>query len=242
METETVSDNGERSRRFCTYRIIEHAALMLLFAVLAGTGLPQKFYYLGASQSIIILSGGIDNMRVIHHIAGGLFALLTVQHVLVNFAGVMFFGWQPSMLITLRDARDAFYNVRYDLGLGDRPVPDARYSYKEKGIYWLLLMGACQMVITGFVLWFPVFATTYLPGIFIPLSKTIHTSEAMLIFLLVVTWHIYDSMLNPEVFPLDSSIFTGYSKKRRIKPRRATEAAARTNKRELAVDRNWPLL
>ncbi len=218
MGTKTVSVDEEQVPRFCTYRIIEHAALMLIFFVLAGTGLPQKFYYAGVSRSIIILLGGIDNLRFIHHFAGCLFAALAVQHVFVNFAGIMFYGWQPSMLITVRDARDAFYNVKYDLGLDDKPVRISRYSYKEKAIYWLVLMGGCQMIITGFVLWFPVLATVYLPGILIPLSKTIHTSEAMLIFLLVVTWHIYDSALSPEVFPLNTSIFTGRAKDRQKKP------------------------
>jgi cytochrome b subunit of formate dehydrogenase len=228
MASKDVSNNEERLRRFSTHRIIEHAALIILFSALALTGLPQKFYYLTISQSIIIVLGGIDVLRFMHHLAGGLFTLLAMQHIIVNFVGVMSRGWHPTMLITFQDARDAFHNVRYYLGLGDRPALWGRYSYKEKCIYWLVLLGGIQMIITGFVLWFPVTVTKFLPGLFIPLSKSVHTSEAMLIFLLVVTWHIYDSILSPDVFPLNRSIFTGYITKKQMKPRHPLEMGQST--------------
>lgn len=99
------------------------------------------------------------------------------------------------------------------------------------------------MIVTGFVLWFPVFVTKFLPGIFIPLSKTVHTSEAMLIFILVITWHIYDSVLSPDVFPFNGSIFTGYAKKKQMKMRElsATGEDIRAGEPGLLVDRNRPL-
>jgi hypothetical protein len=31
----------------------------------------------------------------------------------------------------------------------------------------------------------------------------------MLIFILIAVWHIYNAIFSPEVFPLDTSIFTG---------------------------------
>jgi len=223
MASTEVLNNAEQLRRFSAYRIIEHVVLIILFSTLALTGLPQKFYYLGISQSIIIILGGIDIMRAMHHMAGALFAVLALQHVIANFVGVMFLGWQPSMLITFQDARDAFHNVRYYLGLGDRPAFCGRYSYKEKAIYWLVLLAGIQMIVTGFVLWFPVTVTKCLPGLFVPLSKSVHTSEAMLIFLLIVTWHIYDSILSPDVFPLNKSIFTGYMTRKQMNQRHMPE-------------------
>jgi cytochrome b subunit of formate dehydrogenase len=223
MTSKEVSSNNELPRRFSVYRIVEHAVLITLFSALALTGLPQKFYYLSISQSIIIVLGGIDVLRFMHHLAGGLFTALVVQHIIINFAGVMFRRWHPTMLITFQDARDAFHNVRYYLGLDHRPALINKYSYKEKCIYWLVLLGGIQMSLTGFVLWFPVTVTKVLPGMFIPLSKSVHTSEAMLIFLLVVTWHIYDSVLSPDVFPINKSIFTGYITEEQMKRRNPPE-------------------
>ncbi len=209
MEKIEQSASVGRIKRFGPYRIIEHSVLIVLFIVLSGTGLPQKYYHLGISQSIIVILGGIDNLRLIHHFAGLLFTALTLQHIIANLIGGTFMGWVPSMLVTLKDVQDAMQNVRFQLGLDGLPASCGHFNYKEKCIYWLVLMGGIQMIVSGLVLWFPVTATQFLPGVFIPVSKIIHTSEAMLIFMLVVTWHIYDSVLSPDVFPLDKSIFTG---------------------------------
>ncbi len=209
-----LSGNVEYIRRFSFYRIVEHLVLIALFVVLAVTGLSQKFHVLGISQSVIIALGGIDSARFLHHVAGVLFTVLALQHILANFTGIVFQQGEPSMLITVKDAQDALHNVRYYLGLADRPATHGRYSYKEKFIYWLILLSGVQQIITGLILWFPVAATKYLPGQFIPAAKAVHTNEAMLIFLLMAIWHIYDSMFSPEVFPLNKSIFTGYAERR----------------------------
>ncbi len=218
MMSPEMPGSRENSRRFGVYRITEHLALIVLFVVLAATGLSQKFYTLGISQSIILALGGIDSTRVLHHFASVLFTALMFQHILVNCIGIIFEQWDTSMLISFKDAQDAVHNVRYYLGIAGQPVRDGKYSYKEKFIYWLILLGGIQQVLTGFILWFPVAVTKYLPGQFIPAAKAVHTNEAMLIFLLIGIWHIYDSMFSPEVFPLNKSIFTGYLEKRRTGP------------------------
>lgn len=209
-------DNMGNIKRFNAYRIIEHYALIILFVILALTGLPQKFYFLKISQSILVLFGGIDNARAIHHFAAIFFTILIVQHILANFIGIVFLQWRPSMLIAYKDFHDSVHNVRYCIGLVEQPAMCGRYTYKEKGIYWLTLTGGLQMMLTGFVLWFPITVTNYIHGQVIPIAKTIHSSEAMLLFLLIVTWHIYDSVFSPDVFPLNKSIFTGYITKKQM--------------------------
>jgi len=216
MASRGLSGNEEYVRRFNPYRIIEHLVLIMVFVVLATTGLVQKFYTLSVSRSIFMGLGGIDSVRQIHHIAGVCFAVLIAQHILVMLTGIIFFRWPPSMLITFKDARDAMHNVRYDMGLLDSPAMCGRYTYKEKFVYWLILLGGIQMIFTGFFLWFPVGVTQFISGQIIPVSKIIHTNNAMLIFILITVWHIYDNVLNPEVFPVNKSIFTGYITKRRM--------------------------
>jgi hypothetical protein len=67
------------------------------------------------------------------------------------------------------------------------------------------------------MLWFPTFIVKYLPGEFIPAAKAAHTNEALLAFLVIVTWHLYNAIFSPEVFPLDTSIFTGKISVKRMK-------------------------
>ena len=226
MSADTSMATPRRIRRFSTYRIVEHLLLILLFATLALTGLPQKFHQVGICQSLILLIGGIDMARIIHHWAGVLFLLLAVEHIAVNFIGIVFRQWDPSPLITLKDVKDAIHNGRYYLGLLPNPALCGRFSYKEKCVYWLVLIGGIQMIVTGFMLWFPVLVTRYLPGQFIPAAKIVHSSEAMITFLLVVTWHLYEVILSPDVFPVNKSIFTGYMEEQqaaRLHPLEGTE-------------------
>jgi formate dehydrogenase subunit gamma len=69
---------------------------------------------------------------------------------------------------------------------------------------------------TGLILWFPAFITRFLPGEVIPAAKVLHTNQAFLMFLIIALWHIYNSIFSPEVFPLDTSIFTGYISRERM--------------------------
>ncbi|MFI5323980.1 MAG: hypothetical protein ACHQ6U_10705, partial [Thermodesulfobacteriota bacterium] len=41
-------------------------------------------------------------------------------------------------------------------------------------------------------------------------------NEALLAFLVIVIWHIYNAIFSPEVFPLDTSIFTGKISRERM--------------------------
>ncbi len=209
------SDNG-KIKRFGNGRIVEHIVLIVTFLLLAATGLAQKFYYIELAQQLILALGGIDATRLIHRYTGAAFGLLLGQHVLTAVIGVSLRGWQPSMLITKKDFQDAAHNVRYYIGLEHRPAVCDRYDYKEKFTYWLVLTGGMIMAFTGLALWFPIEVAKFLPGEAIPTAKALHSNEALLIFILVIVWHIYDSIFSPDVFPLDTSIFTGYIPRQRM--------------------------
>ncbi len=223
----------QRIRRFSTYRIIEHWLLITLFFTLVLTGLPQKLHQFSLCQSIVLVLGGIDTVRSVHHFAGVLFFMLAVQHIAVNFIGIVFRQWEPSLLITLKDMKDSMHNARYYLGLLPNPALCGRFSYKEKCVYWLVLIGGIQMIMTGFMLWFPVLVTKYLPGQFIPAAKIVHSSEAMITFLLVVTWHLYEVILSPDVFPINKSIFTGFMDQQQVARLHPLQSAER---REIEAD------
>jgi hypothetical protein len=62
---------------------------------------------------------------------------------------------------------------------------------------------------TGLVLLFPIQTAALLPGQIIPAAYVAHSQEGLMAFLVVIVWHIYNAHLSPEVFPFDTSIFTG---------------------------------
>lgn len=120
------------------------------------------------------------------------------------------------MFITRKDFEDAIHNMRYYFGFEERPARCDRYDYMEKFEYWTILIGGILMILTGIVLWFPTRIARWLPGEVIPTAKALHSNEAMLIFLINAVWHIYNSIFSPEVFPLDTSIFTGRISRERM--------------------------
>jgi cytochrome b subunit of formate dehydrogenase len=161
--------------------------------------------------------GGIDNVRWIHRYAGIFFSLGLILNVVVAVAGVVRGRWTPSMFITRKDFTDAVVNMKYYFGLDDHPAKCDRYDYMEKFEYWTILMGGFLMILTGAVLWFPILITRILPGEIIPAAKALHSNEALLIFLINALWHIINAVFSPEAFPLDTSIFTGYISRERMR-------------------------
>lgn len=199
----------ERMRRFGRMRIAEHWAIIVTTLALFATGLSQRFWSAAAAQWFILKLGGIDNVRLVHRYAGAVFSFQVLANILVGVAGVLWGKWPPSMAVTRKDFADAIHNIRYYFGLEDRPALCDRYDYLEKFEYWTILLGGLLMMATGFVLWFPVAVTRVFPGEVIPVAKVLHSNEALLIFLINALWHIYNAIFAPEVFPLDTSIFTG---------------------------------
>ncbi len=211
-----ASGREERMKRFSTARIAEHCLHIITFGVLVATGLSQKFFSLDISQWLIMKLGGIDSVRFIHRCAGIVFVFATCTHIVAATLGVVLRKWQPSMVITRNDFTNAIHDIRYYIGLENSPAPCDRYTYKQKFEYWGILTGGLLMIGSGLILWFPALAVSFLPGEFIPLAKTLHSNEAMVIVLLIAVWHIYNAIFSPEVFPLDTSIFTGYISRDRM--------------------------
>jgi formate dehydrogenase subunit gamma len=195
--------------RFSVRQRIEHLLVMVLFVILAVTGLPQKFADAAWARAAVDLMGGIERTRWLHRAAGVLFTALAVVHLSVAVLLVATRRAPLSVVPTRKDFRDVVANLRYYLRLSDVPPRFDRFDYREKFEYWGLVMGALIMSATGLVLFFPILVTRYLPGELIPVAKVAHSNEGLMAFLVVVTWHVYNAHLAPGVFPFNPTIFTG---------------------------------
>jgi formate dehydrogenase subunit gamma len=219
-------------KRFGFGRILEHQANALVFALLVITGLSQRFHEYKVSHWIIQTLGGVDMMRIVHRLAGFLFAVLIAVHIAAGIYGVVRKRWPASMMVNLNDFRNAMENMRYYFGITNHPALCDRYDYKQKFEYWGVIAGGFLMITTGMILWYPVQFAQFLPGEFIPAAKAAHSNEALLAFLVIITWHIYNAIFSPEVFPLDTAIFTG---------RISRERMVHEHPRELARIENVPV-
>lgn len=209
-------DSSPMVPRFSLLQRFEHFSVMVVFVVLAVTGIPQKFHESAWAEWLIMNLGGIETVRAIHRAAGIAFAAIAFGALFYDVVRLLGGKIMAAMVPTAKDFRDAILEIRYFLGLSmERPKFD-RYDYRQKFEYWGLLFGGMVMVATGFVLYFPMTFASLLPGELIPVAKVAHSNEAMLALLVVITWHLYCAHLKPEYFPFDGSIFTGKISSKRM--------------------------
>lgn len=202
-------DNGRQVVRFGRRSRIEHLLVMITFILLLVTGLPQKFHDSGWAVWTTQMLGGIDMMRLIHRITGVVFTVLCVVHLTIALVGVLTGRLDMNITPQKADFRDAIQNLKYYIGLAPAPPKFGRYDYRQKFEYWGMVVGSAVMILSGFVLFFPILFAEFLPGQFIPAAKAAHTYEAMMALLTIIIWHMYGAHLNPDCFPIDKSIFTG---------------------------------
>ncbi len=129
-----------------------------------------------------------------------------------------------------RDFRDAFEQFFYNLGItrlllrlgiGKRffarhpywlfkeaPRYD-RYNFVEKFEYWAVGWGAAVMIVSGFFMWKVDLSLRLFPLWVHDIFIIVHSYEAMLAFLAIIIWHMYNVHLNPEVFPMSKVWLNG---------------------------------
>jgi formate dehydrogenase subunit gamma len=203
-------------KRFSVRQRIEHSCVGLLFILLAVTGLSQEFFPMHWAEWIILTMGGIDRVRWIHRSAGIVFTALVVLHLGIGMWQAVSRRSMPAIIPTRKDFLDAIMMVRYYLRLSEEQPRFGRFDYRQKWEYWGLVLGSVVMIVTGFMLYFPVETTRFLPGEVIPAAMMAHGREGLLAFLVVITWHLFNAHLSPEAFPFDSSIFTGKISRERM--------------------------
>jgi formate dehydrogenase subunit gamma len=217
--------------RFSWWDRLQHALVIVIFLLLIATGLPQKWPYADLSRLMIAQMGGIFAVRWIHRAAGIAFALLAVAHLATVIAGLVTRRLKPSLLLTRNDFRDAIDNLRYYLGRVEQPPRFERFDYRQKFEYWGIIFGSTIMIMSGFILYFPIDFARVFPADLIPAAKVMHSYEALLALLIILVWHMYGALLSPDVFPFDSSIFTGKISKERLKHEHPLEYEERFGKR-----------
>jgi len=210
------SVEGPTVTRFNVLERLEHLGAMITFTTLVLTGLPQIAPTTSPGDWFIDLFGGIGNLRLVHRATGFMFVALLVLHVGRGVLGVLRERRLPEIVPREQDFLNAVQTVRHFLRGAPRPKV-GRFDASEKFEYWGLFFGGMLMTVTGLALVFPEAVTQFLPGVVVAAMRTIHGLEATFAVLVVLLWHSYGVIFKPEVFPLDTSIFTGKISVERLK-------------------------
>ena len=201
-------------QRFNVFHRWMHILVIVSFTVLVFTGMPLKYKETPWAQWFMDLFGGVTAAGVYHRIA----AIITVVYWTAEVAYMVVqvarkrgknFTGPDSMMFRMKDLQDLVGMFSWFFGRGPKPQFD-RYTYWEKFDYLSLMAGTVIIGVTGFMMWFPLKTTEYVPGIFLNIAFVIHSNEALLamgvIFIFV---HFFSAHLRPESFPIDKVIFTG---------------------------------
>ncbi|MBI3983252.1 MAG: cytochrome b/b6 domain-containing protein [Gemmatimonadetes bacterium] len=178
---------------------VQHIVLMVSFTILIVTGIPLLF----PDTPLVHVFGGAFPVRTfLHRFAGSTLALLAAFHVLyVLFSqdGRRDFGW---IAPRTQDVRDFMHYVRYQLGKTDEPPPFGKFNPFEKIEYFAVVWGSAVMVATGFMMWFFEATLRVFPKWVYDLILLVHGYEALLAFLSIILWHLYNVHLKPGAFPI----------------------------------------
>jgi formate dehydrogenase gamma subunit len=211
-------------RRFSKKQRVEHWIVTILFFLLVLTGLPQRYYETYWAGWLVVFLGGLDFMHWVHRMAGLLFSGFMVYFLGYVVIDILRGRRAATMVPFPADLVEIFRSLLWYVGLRDRPRAP-RFDYREKFEFWGMLMGSVIMVVTGLILYFPLQTTRWLPGQFIPAAKTAHSYEALLALLVIVIWHLYNTIFRPSVFPLDRAMIDGKISLERLKEEHSLEYA-----------------
>jgi cytochrome b subunit of formate dehydrogenase len=195
-------------RRMWADEVWQHTLLMVSFIVLVITGFALRY---GDSWFASFLFGwdhGFTVRGIIHRVAAVVMVVSTLWHFFYLFSrrGRRFL---KDMMPNFEDFRQFMRRILYNLGLSKKEPRFKRFSYVEKAEYWALVWGNAVMIITGFLLWFDNFFVSFLPKGFLEVALVIHFYEAILATLAIVIWHLYSTVFNPHVYPMNPSWLTG---------------------------------
>ena len=191
-----------------------HFLVIVSFTTLVFTGMPLKYKDTAWAQWFMDLFGGVTAAGVYHRIAAIITVFYWTAEMIYMIVTVVRSRGRAAPRPQLDDPPQEgparhHRHVRLVRGRGGKPQFD-RFVYWEKFDYLSLMAGTVIIGVTGFMMWFPLKTTEYLPGVVLNIALVIHSNEALLaagvIFIFV---HYFSAHLRPESFPIDKVMFTG---------------------------------
>ena len=191
--------------RFTIGQRWEHAILLLSITILLLTGLVQKYRTTAWSHNILSTPERLEMVQNIHHLA----ALLLTAEVVYHIGRALYLLSRRKLpgkiFITWQDVRDGFQMIKYLTFLSRKKPEFGKFNFEQKVTYWFIFFSIGIMILSGFIIWFPIFYTKFLPGAIVPAAKLAHSTEAVVAGIFIVVWHLYHVLIER----LNLSIFTG---------------------------------
>jgi len=193
---------------------IAHLTFALVTMTLVLTGTAALFAGSAWAPLVAKALGGAMNLALIHRVAAILFISIFAIHLvyvaqkLVRDRKFRWFG-PDSLVPNWKDLEDMIGMFKWFFGKGPKPRFD-RWTYFEKFDYWAVFWGVAIIGGSGFMLAYPHWFATFLPGWVFNVATVIHGEEAFLATVFLFTVHFFNNHWRPEKLPPpDIVMFTG---------------------------------
>jgi cytochrome b subunit of formate dehydrogenase len=196
-------------RRMDLNELWQHHFLMVTFIVLVISGFSLRFSEDWISSLFFGWEGGFEWRGTVHRGSAILFIVTVIWHAVYIFASRRGRAFVRDIFPKGRDFAHFWQRILFNLGRRKESPRYGRFSYVEKAEYWALTWGSAVMVITGLLLWFDNWFIQYLPKGALDVALVIHYWEAWLATLAILVWHLYSTVFNPQVYPMNPSWLTG---------------------------------
>ncbi len=195
-------------RRMRIGELWQHTLITISFIVLVISGFALRFSDSWLTQIFFGWGRGFESRGTIHRVAAVVMIFVTLWHIVYLFTrrGRTFFS---DMTPKMSDFKEFVQRILFNLGRSKETPRFKRFSYIEKAEYWALIWGTAVMIFTGLFLWFDNFIVQILPKGFLDVALVIHYYEAILASLAIFVWHLYSTVFNPLVYPMNPSWLTG---------------------------------
>ncbi len=215
-ESDLIPDDEEFVRLTLAERI-QHVVLFTSFFTLVLTGIPLVFPNTPLLEKFFFFPSSFWLRGIIHRIAGVMLmgvGIFQIVYIIVSPHGNSDFH---RIIPTPKDAGDAIGLFLYNLGVRKDKPKFGKFNFIEKFEYWALAYGVFVMALTGLMLWFQEAAIALFPIWILDIVRIVHGFEAILAFLAIIIWHMYNVHLNPEVFPMSRVWINGKISKKNLK-------------------------
>jgi cytochrome b subunit of formate dehydrogenase len=216
----SLDEAGQIYRRFGSFEIVLHMAIMVSFMGLVLTGLPLEFSGAPWARSLMHIPGGFPTRGLIHRICAVIvfctfgtfvvyiFYFLFFKRIQGNPNPLRRFLGPDSLFPRWKDVKDIIGMMCWFFNRGPMPKFD-RWTYWEKFDFLAVFWGMLTIGLTGLMLWFRGFFSIFLPGWILNMATIIHSDEALLAAGFIFTVHFFNNHFRPSNFPINTVIFTG---------------------------------
>jgi cytochrome b subunit of formate dehydrogenase len=206
-----TAHHGSAQIRMFPFERLQHVLLLLSFSTLVWTGFALKYPDAWWALPLTHWERTWPVRGTVHRIAGAIMLGVAGAHLISLLANRKLRDHWKQLIPRYTDLPQAVHSFAYNVGLTRKAPKLPAYNFIEKAEYWAVVWGAIIMGATGILLWANTFVLSLLPKVVMDVATTVHLYEAILAALAILVWHLYFVIVDPEVYPVDTTWITGKS-------------------------------